>query len=106
MDLSYEAAMHLETEEQAEAWLDKISAEYLQNNPLAEPEATRTKFRESAAYYAGYFGQDTRARVERIFKTAHPILGAWDRPDPLSIPDIIKLGFEFGQRVRAHQEDV
>lgn len=32
--------------------------------------------RGNLGYFAGYYGADTRARVERLFNCAHPIFGA------------------------------
>ena len=32
--------------------------------------------RKNIAYYAGYYGDETRRRVERLFRASHPILGA------------------------------
>lgn len=49
--------------------------------------------RQNLGYYAGYFDDETRARVERLFKCAHPIFGsiaANGNPSP-------KQAFELGK---------
>lgn len=51
--------------------------------------------RANLGYYAGYHNTETRARVERLFRCAHPIFGAIaDRGEP-TLPE----AFEVGRRV-------
>lgn len=51
--------------------------------------------RSNLGYYAGYYGEETRERVERLFSCAHPIFGsikANGAPTP-------EAAFEAGQRM-------
>ena len=70
----YELAMSIT--DQAEA--DKYFAWLMMTSPL-EPGMTdhevETLEKANLGYYAGYFDEETRARVYRLFGTTHPILG-------------------------------
>lgn len=43
----------------------------------AEPDRAKAESieRQNFGYFAGYYGQETRERVEHLFQCAHPILG-------------------------------
>jgi len=66
----------MEITEQAEA--DAYFEECVQHTMTfgkSREEAEKTE-RISLGYYAGYYGSETRERVERLFRCAHPYFGA------------------------------
>jgi hypothetical protein len=46
-------------------------------------------------YFAGYYDNETRARVERLFNTSHPIFGAIKENGPPSL----EKAFEAGKKL-------
>jgi len=43
-------------------------------------------------YFAGYYGDDTRQRVEKLFSCVHPIFGGIQENGPPTTKEIIELG--------------
>lgn len=41
-----------------------------------------TLHRANLGYWAGYYGQETRLRIERLFKCEHPVFGPATDPRP------------------------
>lgn len=73
----YGPAMTITTQAEADACLESL-VDYMLARPSADytREAATAMVRQNLGYYAGYYGSDTRARVERLFKCAHPVFGA------------------------------
>ena len=89
----YEAAMVAKNEAEANWLLTKaidLHHDAKPDRPLNHVEAIE---RENIAYFAGYYDNETRARVERLFKCAHPVFGAIAENGPPS-PE---LAFAKGQ---------
>jgi hypothetical protein len=88
----FERAMHVT--DQAEA--DGVFAELLTIARRATPEvslATMTaNLRESLGYHAGYFDHATRARVERLYRCAHPFFGPIAHVLPPEPGESLELG--------------
>lgn len=71
----------MEITEQADA--DQYLAAYVEHIQTALNEHPRDDNKTAAeiaavnlGYYAGYYGNETRERVERLFRCSHPIFGA------------------------------
>lgn len=56
--------------------------------------------RSNLAYYAGYYGNDIRARVEQLFRCAHPVFGPIATNGPPSPEAPFRAGLELGQKAR------
>lgn len=52
--------------------------------------------RSNIGYWTGYFDSETAQRVNRLFKTQHPILGGQIRTPE----EIFNLGMEMGKRIK------
>jgi hypothetical protein len=57
--------------------------------PRAEAETIE---RANLGYYAGYYDDETRARVERLFNCVHPIFGPIAQNGPPSARDAFEAG--------------
>jgi hypothetical protein len=67
-------AMKVQTVEEADAFIEQVMVE---NNVSAKDRPEKEQIlRSNAAYFAGYYDQETRERIERVFKAAHPIFGS------------------------------
>jgi hypothetical protein len=68
--------MLIKGEADAEAYLDLLVVEHMQAHvELTREQAVKIE-RENLAYYAGLCSNETRERVERLFKCAHPVFGS------------------------------
>jgi hypothetical protein len=54
--------------------------------------------RQNFGYFAGYYDQETRLRVERLFNCVHPIFGAVAEHIPTS-EEAFELGKELGEKI-------
>ena len=54
--------------------------------------------RQNLGYFAGYYSHETRARVERLFKCAHPIFGAIAENGAPSSKEAFDIGVKLGKK--------
>jgi len=88
----YEPAMAAQTQAEADSCFKKIVA-HVMSTGAARQEAEKIA-RENLAYRAGYDDNETRARVERLFKCAHPVFGSI----AVNGPPTPEEAFELGKR--------
>jgi len=62
---------------------------YVNPNKTAEKIA-----KDNLAYYAGYYNEETRQRVERLFKCQHPLFGSIKEQGPPSNQEAFQCGKE------------
>lgn len=93
-------AMLCETQKQANALLEELTAEIIMESPALNAQVAEHAARQRIGYYAGHASHATRDRVERLFKTAHPIFGAIRYNGPPSAAQVAQLGIEFGEATR------
>jgi len=70
----YKGALQVETEEDAERYLEGCIEHHLRVDPESSEEEAREKVLSSLGYYAGYCGMEAREKVERLFGAIHPVL--------------------------------
>ena len=87
----YGPAMKINDQKEADDYFEKC-VEHTMSFGRTREEAEGIE-RENLAYYAGYYDDETRLRVERLFRCAHPIFGkaANGTPSP-------EEAFEMGRR--------
>jgi len=71
----YLPAMTLSDQAEADAYFEECVQHYMHLMSVGRAEAEECE-RRNLGWFAGYFDNDTRARVERLFRCAHPIFGA------------------------------
>ncbi len=93
----FDSANACTTKEEAQAWLKKEierhSVEYKYT-----PEESEKIIKANLGYFAGYYDEATRVKIETLFGAQHPIFGSVSRkwtPD-----EIFKKGVELGQKAR------
>ena len=90
----YGQAMQIETGDDAKLYLEGCVAHSLRVNRLILEEDARKQELDNIGYYAGYFDEETRKRVERLFGAIHPVFGSVKvKRTPKELFD---LGFEMG----------
>lgn len=74
MGEKYGPAMEMNEEAPARAYFEELVEHTMRVLKVGRPEAERTE-RSNLGYYAGYYDEETRQRVERLFRCAHPVFG-------------------------------
>lgn len=94
-------AMEITEQEDADQYL----AEYIKFQQRKRDERPEEKSAHTAeqmckinlGYYAGYYSNETRERVEKLFKCSHPIFGGIAQNGNPSPETAIRKGFETAQ---------
>lgn len=71
----YHPAMKIVDQAEADRYFEDLVEHTMRMRPTDRGEAERIE-RNNLGYFAGYFDNETRERVERLFRCAHPIFGA------------------------------
>lgn len=95
----YRPAMEMTEPEEVAAYFELLVEHNMRFPNDGESPKTREQAeameRSNLGYFAGYYSNETRAQVERVFNAAHPIFGAIeDRPPPTA-----EEAFEIGKRI-------
>ena len=70
----YEPAMLITDQKAADDYFEQIVTHSMKVHGLSRVQAEDLE-RQNLGYIAGYYGSPVRARVEALFKCAHPIFG-------------------------------
>jgi hypothetical protein len=98
----YGPAMEIVEQAAADAYFEALVQHMMQHGvegPHSRAEAERIT-RSNLGYYAGYYSNETRARVERLFRCAHPIFGAVADYTPPTPEQALEIGFRLGDAMR------
>src|SRR5688572_9962962 len=98
----YDIAMRVNTQEEADAYFERCVLHTMQFGKTRE-EAEKIE-RDNLGYWAGYFDNDTRARVEKLFKCEHPYFGSIAEKGPPTMEEALKIGIEAGKKLRVNEE--
>ena len=71
----YRPAMEITEQAAADAYFEECVEHVMRICSLTREEAEKCE-RSNLGYFAGYYDHEMRARVERLFKCAHPVFGA------------------------------
>lgn len=71
----YGPAMEITSEADANAYFEELVHHSMEHHEKTRPEAEALE-RANLGYFAGYYSDETRARVERLFKCQHPVFGS------------------------------
>jgi len=95
----YGPAMEITEQAQATEYFERC-VEHCMNFGKSRDEAEAIE-RANLGYYAGYYNNETRMRVERLFSCAHPIFGSIaDKGIPTP-----EEAFEAGRKLAASQDN-
>jgi hypothetical protein len=70
----YDPAMTIQTQEEASKYFNYLVDYYLEQFGGERHEAERI-IKINLGYYAGYYDNETRARVEKLYTCEHPYFG-------------------------------
>jgi len=86
-------AMKIKTQKEADEYLDAL-VEYHMNMFGSTRGKAEKDTKSNLGYWAGYYDSKTMARVNKLFKTSHPIFGNTE-PTP---EKAYKMGRMLGQK--------
>jgi hypothetical protein len=70
----YEPGMKITEQDKADEYFEACVEHTMRICNVSREEAVNVE-KQNFGYYAGYYGRDTQERVNRLFKTTHPIFG-------------------------------
>jgi len=76
----YAPAMEIEDQAEADAYFQACVEHALRTGAKTRAEGERVE-RLNLGYFAGYYSQETRMRVQRLYGAVHPYLGDAGTPD-------------------------
>lgn len=89
-------AMNIETQEEANQYVEAMLDWYERQHKIGRAEGL-AMLKSNLGYYAGYYSHETRLRVERLFRCAHPIFGAAEKGEPTP-EEAFELGKKLGEQ--------
>lgn len=93
----YGPAMEITDQRAADAYFEACIKDTMTHGK-SRKEAEHIE-RSNLGYFAGYYSDETRQRVERLFKCAHPIFGPIACGKPTQ-DEIFQMGMKRGEKVR------
>lgn len=94
----YGPAMFIEDQTEADLYFDACVRHSMAVAQITREQAEEIE-RANLGYFAGYYGDDIRARVERVFKCAHPIFGPIATRGKSTVEQALEAGIELGRKV-------
>jgi hypothetical protein len=88
-------AMEITEQSEADAYLEALVDRAISLFGQSREEATRIQ-KQNIGYYAGYYSDAVRERVERLFKCSHPVFGKISEHKPTP-EEAFKKGVEIGK---------
>ena len=92
----YDPAMQMTDQATADAYFEEC-VQHCMSHGRSRAEAENIE-RSNLGYYAGYYDDETRQRVERLFKCAHPIFGKIAENGAPTVKEAFDAGLRKGVR--------
>jgi hypothetical protein len=92
----YGPAMEMTEQGEADAYFETLVEMTMRLGAKTRAEAEAIE-RSNLGYYAGYYDNETRARVERLFRCEHPVFGPIALVGPPTVEEAFRLGMEMGR---------
>lgn len=83
---------------EADEYFEALVADNLAHNGSKSREEAEVMERSNLGYFAGYYDSETRRRVERLFKCAHPIFGSIEINGEPTAEEAFRAGIELASR--------
>lgn len=87
----YDPAMKITDQFEANAYFEDCVEHTMRVAEMSREEAEQVE-RTNLGYYAGYYDNATRERVERLFRCAHPMFGAIAEKGPPTPEEAFEMG--------------
>jgi hypothetical protein len=93
----YDPAMKITDQSEADRYFNECVEHTMRMWPTDRSDAERIE-RSNLGYWAGYYDNPTRRRVERLFRCAHPVFGAIEEKGPPTPEQAFEAGRAMGSR--------
>jgi hypothetical protein len=94
---AYGPAMKITDQAEADAYF-KILVRYSMDQGIETREEAEELNRANLGYFAGYYDNETRERVERLFKCSHPVFGKIAENGPPTPEQALLAGVKMAKR--------
>jgi hypothetical protein len=94
----YGWAMEMDSQEEADEYFLAL-VEYNMKAGVDREEAEKVA-RDNLGYWAGYYDDETRQRVERLFRCSHPIFGSIEKNGPPTPEAAFLAGMRMGEKAK------
>ena len=88
----YDPAMKITEQAEADVYFERCVEHTMRMRPCERAEAESIE-RQNLGYYAGYYDNATRERVERLYRCRHPIFGAIAVEGPPTPDEAFEAGY-------------
>jgi hypothetical protein len=97
----YDPAMSITDQAEADLYFNACVEHTMRVRPADRAEAERIE-RSNLGYWAGYYNNATRKRVERLFRCAHPIFGLIAEKGAPTPEEALEIGRSMGKKAQRH----
>lgn len=97
----YGPAMAITSQAEADAYFEDCVAQCMLHGK-SRADAIRIE-RQNLGYFAGYYDNETRERIERLFSCAHPVFGRIEQVGPPTAKEALDAGLRIGAFARGKE---
>lgn len=94
----FEEAIKVEDQDAADLIFERMIWECMGENGGMDREEAIATLKDNLGYFAGYYDNDTRARVEKLYRCAHPVFGPIATVKPPTPDEALQLGRLSGEK--------
>lgn len=98
-----DSAMKCETPEEAEFWMEREVAHYVEKHSKSPTEAMHI-IKSNLGYMAGYYDDATAEKIHRLFYAVHPIFGSSTYHTDQSPEDAVAIGLALGEKAAGERK--
>lgn len=99
----YRPAMEIEDQAEADAYFELCVEHQMRIVHCPRKEAEHIE-KSNLGYFAGYYDNETRARVEHLYRCAHPVFGAIAKVGSPTPEEAFQAGLDFAAKHAAGGE--
>lgn len=92
----YDPAMEITDQAAADLYFQRLVSQCMERFGKSRAEAIEIQ-KANLGYYAGYYDNETRERVERLFNCAHPVFGSIAKSGPPTPEQAFNAGVKAGR---------
>lgn len=81
------------------AYIDFIQAD-IDRNPTRKGDNAENIAKGNIGYYAGYYDNEVRARIEQLYSCAHPVFGSIAEKGPPGPKKAFAIGVALGKKMK------
>jgi hypothetical protein len=95
----YEPAMKITDEAEAATYFAQLVDRQMRLGKVTRAAAEKIE-RQNLGYFAGYYDNATRERVERLFKCSHPVFGSIAEKGAPTPEEAFNMGVQWARKGR------